>query len=214
MGTTRIKVIDLSAGEVQLKTSRKRAERGLSPEEIAAAAKKTKKVPKEKPQVVQEQEAQQPVTPETKEEITVEAPEFERPAKEWMRKAKVRSKKYQERLSAVNRQKFYPIEEAVELIKKGSYSKFDGAVEVHLVLEKPAQASFVLPHPFNKTEKITAKTEPKFPIIHLAIGKVSQNQDQLKENIAALILAIGTQRVKKAYIAPTMGPSVKLDLKL
>jgi hypothetical protein len=38
MGTTRIKVIDLSTGDNQLKTSRKRAERGLSPDKIKKVA--------------------------------------------------------------------------------------------------------------------------------------------------------------------------------
>jgi large subunit ribosomal protein L1 len=41
-----------------------------------------------------------------------------------------RGKKYQEALKLVDRSKKYPIAEAVELLKKTSYAKFDATVEI------------------------------------------------------------------------------------
>jgi len=62
------------------------------------------------------------------------------------------------------------------------------------------------------TGKITWKTEPKAPLIHLTIGKVSQPDSQLEENFKALVAAIGQKNIKKATLAPTMGPGVKIKI--
>ena len=45
-----------------------------------------------------------------------------------------RGKKYKEVSKLVDKTKTYNIEEAIELIKKVSYTKFDGTVELHIVL--------------------------------------------------------------------------------
>ncbi|PNR95946.1 50S ribosomal protein L1 [Petrotoga sp. 9PWA.NaAc.5.4] len=45
-----------------------------------------------------------------------------------------RGKKYQEIVKLVDKTKSYSIDEALELVKKVSYSKFDGTVEMHVVL--------------------------------------------------------------------------------
>jgi len=56
-------------------------------------------------------------------------------------KAKVRSKKYQEVLALIDRNKKYELEEALELVKKTSLTKFDGNVELHVrVLGKSGKA--------------------------------------------------------------------------
>lgn len=55
------------------------------------------------------------------------------------------------------------------------------------------------------------KTDPTAPIIHVKIGKLSQKQDELRENLKALILGIGPSKITKAVIASTMGPAIKLD---
>lgn len=57
-------------------------------------------------------------------------------------------------------------------------------------------------------------------IIHAHVGKVSFSSEQLIENIASLIDAINKSRpsgikgsfVRTAFIATTMGPSIKLDI--
>jgi large subunit ribosomal protein L1 len=55
--------------------------------------------------------------------------------------------------------------------------------------------------------------------IHVNIGKISMKKENLKENLIAFIKSVikelknQTQPFKSVYIAPAMGPSVKLDLK-
>ena len=47
-------------------------------------------------------------------------------------KAKPRSKKYQDITKDLNRSQSYPLTEAVDLVKKLSYSKFNGTLEAHI----------------------------------------------------------------------------------
>ncbi|MBI2022803.1 hypothetical protein HYS97_03075 [Candidatus Daviesbacteria bacterium] len=221
------------------------------------------------------------------------------------------SKKYQEFREKVERNKYYPINEAAELAKEVSYSKFDGTLEIHIntavksvrglvslpfasgkklkilafpsapfdqtqdrslrtsglikeleeqeviigdeaALEeiskgkinfdvivttpewmpKLAKAAKVLgprglmPNPKNGTistdlkktvaelqgGKVEYKTEARANIIHLGIGKVTQPQEELTQNIKVLLSTIGKTKIKKAVISPTMGPGIKLDL--
>ncbi len=196
------------------------------------------------------------------------------------KKAKVRSKKYIEAQTKVNKTKLYPLTEAIKLVKETSYSSFDGTVELHVVVKKAGiSASATLPHstgkekkvevakestikklekgkvdfdillstvdmmpklvPFAKilgpkglmpnpkngtlikdakeakkfsANKINLKTEKKAPLIHTPVGKVSSNQKDLSENIEAVLKGIGKRQVVKAYLAPTMGPSVKIQI--
>jgi len=62
------------------------------------------------------------------------------------------------------------------------------------------------------TGKTGWKTEPKAPLVHTTIGKVSQPEKELKENFKALLSAIGKQNIKKAVLAPTMGPGIKIKI--
>ncbi len=55
------------------------------------------------------------------------------------------------------------------------------------------------------------KTENKAPLVHTIIGKLAQPEKELVENYMAILEAVGGSRiVDKAYIAPTMGPSIKV----
>lgn len=60
--------------------------------------------------------------------------------------------------------------------------------------------------------KTQFKTENKAPLIHLTIGKIDFPQKKLEENFSALIKAVGKKNIKKAVLAPTMGPGIKVDL--
>ena len=60
--------------------------------------------------------------------------------------------------------------------------------------------------------KTEYKTEPKAPVIHLGLGKLNQPTEELSANIKTLIQTLGKTRVKQVRLAPTMGPSVKVDL--
>ncbi len=204
-----------------------------------------------------------------------------------------RSKKYLEKAKDLDRNKFYPLPEALELVKKLSYSKFDGTLEAHvntiqanlrgfvslpfssgkklkilifgssaglegvisgndetieeitkgkvdfdLIITTPqwmpklAKVARILgpkglmPNPKNGTiaddikkavesfqaGKTEYKTEPKAPIIHLALGKLGQPDEELTANVKTLLQTVGKTRIKKVTLSPTMGPGVKLDL--
>ncbi len=56
------------------------------------------------------------------------------------------------------------------------------------------------------------KTEAKFPIIHLAFGKITQDKKDLVENLAEALRSIGVTKIKSAYLACTHTPSLKLHL--
>ncbi|MEI8067969.1 MAG: hypothetical protein WCG91_03425 [Candidatus Shapirobacteria bacterium] len=51
-----------------------------------------------------------------------------------IRTAKVRGKKYKAAKKNIDVNKYYPIKEAVELMKKASFSKFEGKVEAHVTI--------------------------------------------------------------------------------
>jgi len=56
------------------------------------------------------------------------------------------------------------------------------------------------------------KTEPKFPLIHQMIGKISFETKALSENATKFINAVGKLHIKKVVIKSTMSPSVKLNV--
>ena len=56
------------------------------------------------------------------------------------------------------------------------------------------------------------KTEPKFPLIHQMVGKLSYEDAKLVENLKAFIEAVGKMRIFQAYLSSTMTPGVRIDL--
>ncbi len=69
---------------------------------------------------------------------------------------KVRGKKYQAVRAKVDRSKFYPIKDAVELVKKLSYTKFVGSVEAHVVAREIGDnVGLALPHSTGQSVKVT-----------------------------------------------------------
>ena len=193
---------------------------------------------------------------------------------------KVRGKKYKNALSKVDRNKLYPLSDAIKLVKETSYAKFDGTVELHMTVKKDdLSAKVTLPHSTGKTKKIeiaddntikklkegsidfdvllatadmmpklvpfakvlgpkglmpnpknetlikspadakkfsansiTLKTEKKAPIIHTVVGKVSQKEKELKENIEEVISAVTARQIEKAVLTSTMSPGIKLKI--
>ena len=223
-----------------------------------------------------EETVETPVTtPEPKEKQSKKPP---KPGK-----AKPRSKKYLEISKDLDRTKAYTIEEALDMIKKLSYSKFIGTLEAHIntiqtglrglvalpfasgkklrilafegddsVIEQISKGKIdfdilittpawmakltkvakvlgprgLMPNPKNgtisddlpkavasfQTGKTEYKTEAKAPIVHLALGKLNQPNEELAANVKTLLQVIGKTRIKKIALSPTMGPGVKLDL--
>lgn len=198
------------------------------------------------------------------------------------REQKVRSKKYAAAKANLDHEKFHKVSEAVELVKKASYSKFDGTMELHLVLKKvgasaqvalPFQAGRVkkveiandetieklkigkidfdvlvatpdmmpklvpfarllgpkglMPNPKNGTlvndpkklggfsaSTVTLKTEREAPLVHTVVGKVSQKDEEITENIEAILKAFGgDKQIERAFIKATMSPAAKIKVK-
>jgi large subunit ribosomal protein L1 len=101
------------------------------------------------------------------EEENKEGAEEKKKAKE----PKIRSKKYQDVKKKIETGKQYPLSEAIKLVKETSYSKFDGTVELHLVVKKAGtQTNITLPHSAGKQKKIEVASEET--IKKLQTGKI------------------------------------------
>ena len=84
---------------------------------------------------------------------------------------KVRGKKYTEAKAKVNPTKLFPLKEALGLVKETSYSSFDGAVELHLVVKKTGTSARVtLPHSAGKEKKVEIASDET--IKKLTDGKI------------------------------------------
>ena len=59
---------------------------------------------------------------------------------------------------------------------------------------------------------LVVKTEKAQPVIHASVGKVSQKEKELEENLAALLEGVGKKQILKAYLKSTMSPSIKLQI--
>lgn len=87
------------------------------------------------------------------------------------RKSRVRSKKYKDAKAKIDSSKIYTLEEAIGLVKDTSYSKFDGSIELHLIVKKDGlSATVILPHWAGKEKKIEVASEET--VKKLKAGKV------------------------------------------
>lgn len=112
MGRPKVKIIDDSVQEEEVKEK---------------PSKKVEKSAEEK----SEADSSPVITNETKQSPAKEEKKEAKKAKK-PGKAKPRSKKYQELVTDLDKTKNYPLSEAIDLIKKLSYSKFEGTLEAHI----------------------------------------------------------------------------------
>lgn len=92
--------------------------------------------------------------PQTDADVTQEL-EAQEENKKTVKAPKQRGKSYLEKKALVDPNKKYTTSHAVELVKKTSYSKFDGSVELHATVKKDGLSVNVnLPHSTGKTKKI------------------------------------------------------------
>lgn len=76
------------------------------------------------------------------------------------REPRVRSKKYNEVKTKVDRNKSYSVKEAIKLVKETSYTKFDGSVELHMVIKKTGLSVQVsLPYSGGRQKKVEIANE-------------------------------------------------------
>jgi large subunit ribosomal protein L1 len=74
----------------------------------------------------------------------------------------------------------------------------------------------VTPKPEDVAKKFTGgqfnyKTEAKFPILHLSVGKLSFGDKKLEENITTAVKAIQTKNIRSVTLKSTMSPGIKLE---
>jgi len=73
---------------------------------------------------------------------------------------KRRGKKYLESKTKIDKSKNYSLQEAIVAVKQASYSKFDGTMEIHLIVKKvPTTVTVTLPNSFGKGKKIEVATD-------------------------------------------------------
>lgn len=77
------------------------------------------------------------------------------------------------------------------------------------------KAGTVTPNPEAKAKefeggKTQVKAEPKYPLMHVTVGKTSQPEAELVANIRAMIEAVRPKFIVKATLAATMSPGIKL----
>jgi len=202
------------------------------------------------------------------------------PQKQDDKKVRIRSQKYRNSVGKINKNQEYTLSDAISLVKESSYSKFDGTIELHIVIRKEGfSANVTLPHAFGKQKRVEVaddktidklkagkiefdvllatpdmmpklvafarllgprglmpnpkngtiiksakdadsfstagtviKTEKSAPVIHLGVGKVSQSDKELGENIEVVLNAINKKQIQKMNLSATMSPSVKVKV--
>ncbi len=60
--------------------------------------------------------------------------------------------------------------------------------------------------------QISYKTESAAPLIHLVVGKVSFEDNQLEDNIKSVISSIGPSKIDQIVLKSTMSPSVRINI--
>lgn len=123
------------------------------------------------------------------------------------------------------------VEELIKKIESGKI-EFDVLIATPDTMPKLAKVARILgprglmPNPKNGTVtqkpdeiakkfaggQFNFKTEAKFPILHLAVGKLSFGDKKLAENITTAVKAIKTKNIKDATLKSTMSPAIKLDI--
>lgn len=73
---------------------------------------------------------------------------------------RTRSSAYKQALVLVDRTKTYRLKDAIELLKKTSFAKFDGTVELHInVLEKGLNGQIAFPHSTGKKTRVAIASD-------------------------------------------------------
>lgn len=150
-----IKAVEAPEQEAQIEAPEEKVEIEAPQEEAIAAEAESVKEAEEKTEAPEtaevEEKAEETPAEEAKEEVK-EAPKA--------KAKKVRGKKYQAVRAKLDKTKLYSPKEAVELVKKLSYSKFVGSVEAHLVVrETGTSVNLALPHSTGKTVKVAIVDE-------------------------------------------------------
>ncbi|MFC1711564.1 hypothetical protein ACFLZ1_03190 [Patescibacteria group bacterium] len=188
MGKKKITTIDLSEkkakkGDKALKTGKNKSK--LS--DMGAMALKEAEE-QEKKQKKQEKELKKAVKKE------VEEKDKDKDKKAAKKKTKKRSQRYKLLKLKVDRNKFYPLNEAIELLLGLANAKIDETVEIHLNCKEKLTGSVSLPHGTGKTQKVAVLDE----VLITQISKGKINFD--------ILLASPKMMPKIGKLAKILGP--------
>lgn len=108
---------------------------------------------------------------------------------------KTRGRKYLESKSKISKSTFYKLGDAIKAVKETSYSKFDGTMELHLVVKKTGtNVQTTLPFSTGKQKKIEVADEKT--LAKLKTGKIDFD----------LLLATSEMMPKLVIFAKLLGP--------
>lgn len=108
---------------------------------------------------------------------------------------RARSASYKQALVLVDRNKTYLLKDGLELLKKVSFARFDGTVELHInTIEKGLSGQITFPHATGKDIRVAIATDKL--IEDVAKGKVDFD----------ILLAHPQMMPKLARVAKTLGP--------
>lgn len=130
-----------------------------------------------------------------------------------------RGKKYLEALALIDREKLYPVDEAVTLVKQTSTTKFDATIEIHLKLgvdprkaEQNIRGTVRLPAGTGKTLKVLAFVPDAQAAAAQKAGADFVADDAMKKKIAGgwaefdVAVATPDQMTEVAKLGKVLGP--------
>jgi len=121
----------------------------------ASADKEEKKVTKKQQDVIPAKAGNQDNGSPIKSGMTATTSKEKKSKKSILAKQRGRGKKYQEAKKLTDPKKQYELKDAVELLKKISFAKFDESIELHLnVLKDNMKGEVELPHTSGKTLRV------------------------------------------------------------
>lgn len=112
-----------------------------------------------------------------------------------MRSKKVRGKKYKDSIKKIDKSKTFSVGKAIKLVKETSYSKFNGTVELHLVVKKKGLSENIQ-LPFSTGKKKNVEIASMDTIKKLKKGKAEFD----------LLLATADMMPKLVPFAKLLGP--------
>lgn len=162
MGKTKTKIIDDSKQSLSLRDKiaeepKKAQDKGQKKPKDTLAASILEELNKEFGEVEAKKVAESPVADRKGKDISEKKQEVKSDKSEKAKQAIRRSKKYQEVAEQVDKVKKYPLNEAIELAQKTSYTKFPATMEVHInTAVKGVRGLITLPYASGKKLKILA----------------------------------------------------------
>lgn len=153
MTVEEVKVVEAPEQEAQIEAPEEKVEIEAPEQEAQIEAPQEEALAAEAESVKEAEEKTE--APTKAKEKTAEAKEEEVKEVPKAKAKKVRGKKYQAVRAKLDKTKLYSPTEAIELVKKLSYSKFVGSIEAHLVVREEGLAvNLALPHSTGKSVKV------------------------------------------------------------